>query len=360
MTDAKHDNNEHEEHEEHDDLDGPIILDDPGDSGVDLGPLPEPYNPEGHRCGFVTLVGQPNAGKSTLMNRLLGEKLAIVTPKPQTTRDQIRGVLTLPDKQLVFIDTPGVHKAKGQLNRAMVGAAIEALESVDLVILVVDARRALGAVSAKGSRHKSSDGMDGRVLYGDRRIVREIQRCGARYIVVLNKVDVVKKPQLLPVMQAYNSLPGGGAIMPVSAKTSDGLGELVDLIAERLPEGPRAYDADALTDRTLRFLCAELIREQVFLRTHQEVPYGVAVEIEVFEELPEVTNIAAVVHVERTSQRGILIGKGGLMMKEIATHARSEMQKMLGGRVFLEVLVRVEANWTERVQALRRFGYGQR
>lgn len=311
------------------------------------------------RCGFATLAGLPNAGKSTLMNALLGEKLAIVSDKPQTTRDQIRGVLTTGEQQLIFIDTPGVHNARNPLNRAMVGTAIEALESVDVVVLVVDAIRACKALAKAPDAPPTKDGIDGRVAFGDRRIVREIRRYNSRYMVVFNKVDAIKKPHLLPVLLAYANLPGVGPLVPVSARTGDGLGRLIEEIGRYLPEGPHQFDADALTDRSVRFLCAELLREQVFHKTHQEVPYGVAVEIELFEELPTVTNISAVVHVERASQRGILIGKGGKMMKDIATEARAEMSKMLGGRVFLEVLVRVEPNWTERVQLLQRFGYGQ-
>ncbi len=316
---------------------------------------------EGHRCGFATLTGQPNVGKSTLINSLLGEKLAIVSPKPQTTRDEIRGVLTMPDKQIVFIDTPGVHQARSPLNRAMVGVAIDALESVDVVVLVVDATRAAKAGKKAGKNVlRDEEGVDSRVLKGDRRIFRAVQRYNTRFLVALNKIDVVNKRHLLPVMQAYATLPGVGAIVPISAREADGLDLLIDAIAEFLPEGPRLYDADALTDRTVRFLAAELIREQVFLRTRDEVPYGVAVEIEVFEESPNRTRIQALIHVERASQRGILIGKGGAMIKAIGTQARAEIAQMLGQPVHLDLLVRVEAAWSERLAALRRFGYGQR
>ena len=314
-----------------------------------------------HRCGMVTLAGQPNAGKSTLLNQLLGEKLAIVSPKPQTTRDQIRGVLTTPDRQFVFIDTPGVHRARSPLNRAMVGVAIEALESVDVVVLVVDATKVWRNIQKVGNKPlPHEDEVDGRVMPGDRRIYRQTRQYNGKLMIALNKVDAIKKRHLLPIMQAYATLPEIGPIVPISARDGDGMEPLLEAIADYLPEAPRAFEPDMLTDRSVRFLAAELIREQVFWRTHQEVPYGVAVEIEVFDESDAITHIQALIHVERNSQRGILIGKGGAMIKEIGTAARKEIEHMLQSRVRLELQVRVELNWSERVTSLRRFGYGQR
>ena len=375
------------------------------------------------RCGHVTLTGQPNVGKSTLLNRLVGEKLAIVSPKPQTTRDQIRGIWTGPDTQVIFLDTPGIHRARSPLNRAMVGLAIEALESVDVVVLVVDAPLAarhaerialrdariarqieaaggpgtataavatgepvadtkdLDAIldraeaedaaavaeettaetaeeTAEGAHAKSNFmALDPRLPTGDRRVIHNILRYNQKWMVALNKIDLVRPRHLLPVMLALSTSPGVGAIVPISAETGDGVAALLDAIRGFLPEREAEYEADELTDRSLRFLCAELVREQVFLQTRDEVPYGVACEIEVFSELKDLTHIQALVHVEKPAQRGILIGKGGARMKELASAARLQMEQLLGRRVFLEVHVRVEPEWTERTQMLKQFGY---
>ena len=325
------------------------------------------------RCGIVTLAGQPNVGKSTMMNALVGEKLAIVSPKPQTTRDQIRGILTLTDTQVIFIDTPGVHRARSPLNRAMVAAAVEALETVDLVVLVVDAPRAHRGLRDKSrgpaSGHVPSPApssgpeslpLDGRIHPEDRKIIRRLRQHGCRWIVAINKVDAIKKRHLLPIMEVYGGAPDVEAVVPVSALTQDGLDILIEVIRKQLPLGEPLYGADDLTDRSLRFLASELIREQVFLQIQQEVPYGVAIEIEVFDEHEDVTHIQAVVCVERKSQRGILIGRAGTRMKSIASIAREQIQDMLERKVFLEIHVRVEKDWSQQLAMLRRFGYGTR
>ena len=337
------------------------------------------------RTGYATLIGQPNVGKSTLLNRLVGEKLAIVSPKPQTTRDQIRGIWTGPDSQVIFLDTPGVHQARSPLNRAMVGQAIESLESVDVVVLVVDAPEAerwLDRLGKRGAKHgteapapvepedvEAPDRMgddptakervyiDERISPADSRVIRQILRYNRRYMVALNKIDRLPPRKLLPIMAAYASLPAVGPIVPISARTGDGIHALRDAIRPWLPEREAEYAADELTDRSLRFLCAELLREQVFLQTRDEVPYGVACEIEVWEELPDLTHVQAVVHVEKQAQRGILIGKSGAQMKTLASQARAGMEELTGRKVFLEVHVRVEPNWSERVEMLRQFGY---
>lgn len=352
-----------------DDEDRPIVLpaEDDDDEAVDISGI--------ERCGLITLLGQPNVGKSTLMNALLGEKLAIVSPKPQTTRDAIRGILTTPRAQMVFIDTPGVHQASSPLNRAMVGVAMEAMETVDLVVHVIDARRFADALTRRGRptspppapppRAPDPDTpalppLDGRLAKGDRRIIHEVRKHRRRYMLALNKIDLVKKPHLLPIMEALGSAVDTEAIVPISAENGDGLDRLVAAIEALMPPGAPLYPPDDLTDRSLRFLTAELIREQVFLQIQQEVPYGVAVEIEVFDESQDIIHIQAVVHVERPSQRGILVGRGGSRMKEIATLARREIKAMLGRPVYLETLVRVEPKWSERLAMLRRFGYGRR
>lgn len=345
-----------------------------------------------HHFGLATLTGQPNVGKSTLLNRLVGEKLAIVSPRPQTTRDRIQGIFTARDTQIVFLDTPGIHKARSPLNRAMVGAAIESLESVDVVVLVVDAPQAvrwlaktdrrphpaprepqphqviaLGEpgepVSAEEEEAIAEEAevwrvpLDHRIAPGDRRIIHNILRYNRKWLVALNKVDCVKPRLLLPVMDALATAPSVGPLVPISARTGDGVAQLVEAIRGYLPEGEPEYAPDELTDRSLRFLCAELVREQVFLQIRDEVPYGVAVEIEVFEELPDLTHIQALVHVEKAAQRGILLGKGGLRMKELATQARLQMQQLLDRKVFLEVHVHVEPEWSERMETLKHFGY---
>ncbi len=325
--------------------------------------------------GFATLAGRPNAGKSTLMNAMLGEKLAIVSPKPQTTRDQIRGILTTPSTQVVFIDTPGLHEPRSRLNRAMVGAAVEALESVDLVVLVVDARRVHRAerrrkrgrpqrlqVREAGAQEHAErhPPLHPQLPAEDRRIIHQIRARERRWIIALNKIDAVRKPHLLPVMAAYGSAVDAEAIIPISARDGDGLGSLVSAIEGMMPKGPQLYGADELTDRSLRFLAAELIREQVFLQIEQEVPYGVAVEIEVWDESEDKVHIQCLIHVERKSQRGILVGKRGARLKAIGQASRREIEKMIGRKVFLQTLVRVEPGWSERLATLKRFGYSNR
>lgn len=364
------------------------IADEPPIEMAYQGP-PRPY-----RCGGVTLTGQPNVGKSTLMNRLLGEKITIVSPRPQTTRDQIRGIWTGTDMQAIFVDTPGIHRARSPLNRAMVGLAIEALETVDVVVLVIDAPMAAKWAERSGKREayrlahmdepqpdedadddtsEATDdaepteakaaakpervALDPRIAPGDRRVIHNILRYNQRWMVALNKVDLVRPSRLLPVMQGLDLAPGIGPIVPISARTGDGLSQLLEAIRAYLPEAEAEFGADELTDRSVRFLCAEFVREQVFLQTREEVPYGVACEIEVWEDLPDLTHIQVLVHVEKPAQRGILVGAAGSRMKQIATAARIHMERLLDRKVFLEVHVHVEERWSERVEKLKQFGY---
>jgi GTP-binding protein Era len=328
------------------------------------------------RCGEVVLAGQPNAGKSTLLNRLLGEKLAIVSPRPQTTRDNLRGILTTTEAQLIFLDTPGIHRARSPLNRAMVGQAVEALESVDVAVLVVDAPKAARWLQRHGQPQPADEvaedaaegdgetgAMDGRIDLderihpGDRRVIRQILRHTGKWMIALNKIDLVKPRHLLPLMQVLATAPQVGPIVPVSAWTADGLRQLVAEITRYLPVAEAEFGADELTDRPLRYLVAELVREQVFLQIREEVPYGVACETEVYEELEDLTHIQVLVHVEKPAQRGILVGKGGARMKALATLARQRMEQLTGRKVFLEVHVRVEPDWPQRLEKLRDFGY---
>ncbi|MSQ83461.1 MAG: GTPase Era [Myxococcales bacterium] len=335
----------------------------------------------GFRCGAVALVGQPNAGKSTLLNRLLGEKLAIVSQRPQTTRDNIRGVLTTSDAQIVLLDTPGIHKARSPLNRAMIGQAVEALESADVVVLIIDAQRAVRWQQRHEGEVNESNAMDDdepadpaqtevvtpasklvfdpQIHPGDRAVMRQILHNNQKWLIALNKVDLVRPRHLLPVMAALATAPHVGAIVPVSAWTADGLRSLLAAMRGYLPESEPEFDADELTDRSLRWLCAELVREQVFQQIREEVPYGVACETEAYEELPDLVHVQVLVHVEKPAQRAILIGKEGTRMKQLATLARGKMEALIGRKVFLEVHVRVEANWSGRSDKLKEFGYIQ-
>ncbi|MBM4342390.1 MAG: GTPase Era [Deltaproteobacteria bacterium] len=330
----------------------------------------------GYRCGVVTLVGQPNAGKSTLLNRLLGEKVAIVSQRPQTTRDTLRGILTTPTAQVALLDTPGIHKARSPLNRAMIGQAVEALEAADVVVLIVDAQKAVRwqqqhagearqAAEVDDDEAPAAEGPAAKLVFdphihpGDRAVMRQILHSNQKWLIALNKVDLVRPRHLLPVMAALATAPHVGAIVPVSAWTADGLRNLLAAMVPYLGEGPPQFPVDDLTDRSLRWLCAEMVREQVFQQIRDEVPYGVACETEVYEELPDLAHVQVLVHVEKPAQRAILIGRDGVRMKALASAARARMEALIGRKVFLEVHVRVEANWSARTDKLKEFGYLQ-
>jgi GTP-binding protein Era len=292
--------------------------------------------------GFVTLLGVPNVGKSTLLNRLLGGKLAIVTPKPQTTRDRILGVLTEERGQIVLLDTPGVHDAEKSLNTYMVGEAYAALQDADVAVLVVDAAAA-------------ERGREGGELEAE--IRSRAEHGGVPLVVALNKIDLLaRKESLLPLMERWQD---AAAVVPVCALDGDGVDRLIEEIWPRLSPGPAYFDGDALTDRSLRWLCAEAIREQVFLRTRQEIPYSTAVVVERFTERPDRgdTVLEAVVYVERDSQKGIVVGRGGRMIKEIGSEARQELEQLLEGPVHLRLRVAVEIDWSRSAGGMRRVGY---
>lgn len=293
-----------------------------------------------HRCGYVAIIGRPNVGKSTLLNRALGQKLSIVSRKPQTTRNRILGLVNTDDAQIVFLDTPGIHEASTAFNRRMVDAAVSALAEVDLVLLLVDASKAIDA-----SRH-------GQVL-------RALEKHKGPVVLVLNKVDLVKKPDLLPIIAAWDAAGDWAAIVPVSAQTGNGVPHLLEEIVSRLPEMPPFFDKEQLTDVSERFVVSELIREKVFRLTGQEVPYAAAVEIEEFEEKPskDLVRIMARVWVEREGQKGILIGKKGSKLKEIGTAARKDIERMLGCRVYLQLTVGVKQGWTTDRRLLQRLGH---
>jgi GTP-binding protein Era len=291
------------------------------------------------KSGFVALVGRPNAGKSTLLNRFAGQKLAIVSDKPQTTRHRILGVRHSAHAQMVFIDTPGIHKPMHRMNRRMVEAATGALGDADVVVLVVDATQASGA--------------------GDRFVLDLVRSAGTPALVALNKVDQIQKPALLPLMASYADAAPFRAIVPVSALTGDGVDALEGEILDALPDGDPLYPGEYLTDQTERTLAAELIREKVLHHTHDELPYTTAVTIDRFEEPAEpggLTRIFASILVEQPSQKPIVVGKGGDMIKRIGTEARRDLEAMLDGRVYLDLHVKVRGDWRDDERLLDEIG----
>lgn len=290
--------------------------------------MPDSSNPPGFASGFVSVLGRPNAGKSTLVNALVGAKVAAVAEKPQVTRNLIQGVLTLPTAQIVFLDTPGIHKPDTLFNRRMMDTVREALDQRDLLLFVADATVPPGPEEADA--------------------VRLVARARALAFLVLNKIDRLKdKALLLPRIEQYRALHDFAEYLPVSALKHDGLDELRRSIIARLPEGPAYFPEDYLTDQPERFLAAELIREQIFRQTHQELPHSVAVLVEEWRETPALTRISATVFVEREGQKGIMIGTKGAMLKAIGTRARLEMEAMFGRKVFLEIFVKVNRGWRE-------------
>lgn len=291
-----------------------------------------------HQAGFVAVVGKPNVGKSTLVNALVGEKIAIVSPKPQTTRRVIRGILTRPDAQIVFVDTPGIHKPQHKLGAAMVTAARAALDDVDVVVFVTD-----------GSRMPNDD---------DARIGKLLNtKCRAPILLVLNKMDLLKPSDVQAVTEAHWALVKYDDWMRVSATRGTNLNKLLTQILARLPQGPELYPADQVTDQTMQALAAELIREQVLLHTREEIPHSVAVAIDAWEERrADLTHISATIYVERDSQKGIVIGAGGALLKQIGQHARAEIEAWVGHQVYLELWVKVWEKWRERESSLRQLG----
>ncbi len=291
------------------------------------------------KSGFVAIVGAPNVGKSTLLNQLLGQKVAITSEKAQTTRNRILGVAHLPQAQLIFLDTPGIHRAKGPLNVRIVDVALKVLGAADLVLFIADA----------ASPDKAADQI----------ILQSLKKKNLPVVLAINKIDLVKKRKLLPLMDRWRNAYPFKAIVPISALERIQMDELLAEMVAVLPEGPKYYPDDSVTDMPERFIAAEMIREKVFRLTGEEIPYAVAVTVESFKERPEknLIDIQATIHVERESQKPIIIGKGGGMLKRIGTHAREEIEHMVGCKVFLTLWVRVQKNWTRDTGAIRRFGY---
>ncbi len=291
-----------------------------------------------YRSGYIAIIGRPNVGKSTLLNQLLGEKVAIVSPKPQTTRNRITGIRTTPRSQMIFLDTPGIHQAHSLMNRRMVEVALQTLHEVDIILWLLDARNSIGAQNE--------------------RIAEKLRNLKVPALILLNKIDAVAKPDLLPLMQQCAELLPGREIVPISALRGDNMTLLLDLLEKRLPDGPQYFPAGEFTDQSERFVAAEIIREKVFLRTHEEIPYGVAVTIDEFTEKEEkpLIVIKATIHTERESHKPILIGKKGAMLKEVGRLAREELEALLGCKIFLELFIRVDEGWTQDPHALTEMG----
>lgn len=301
--------------------------------------MAEEVKRSGFKSGFISIIGRPNVGKSTLLNLLLGEKIAIVSDKPQTTRNRILGIKNHPAGQIIFLDTPGIHRAQSRLNRSMVKVALATYSEVDGVCFMIEADR---------SDNDENDF-----------ILETLTKVEKPVFLVINKIDLVPKGDLLPIMERYSRLRSFEQIIPISALLGDGVETFVDELLKILPEGPRLFPEDMITDLPERFLVAELIREKVFQLTQEEIPYATAVVVEDFKEREEknLIVIRATIQVERESQKGILIGKRGRMLKEIGRLAREEIEALLGARVFLELWVKEEKNWREDPRALRRLGY---
>jgi GTPase len=291
-----------------------------------------------HRAGTVVIVGRPNVGKSTLLNALVGTKVAIVTSKPQTTRTRVVGIRNAPEGQVVFVDTPGIHAARSLLNRRMVETARRALEETEVAVLVVDASAGVSA--------------------GDQELARELAATTLPSVVVLNKMDRVARPQLLPLMAELGRLLPDREIVPASATRGENIPAVLAAVLRVLPEGPPLYPDDEFTTEPVRLLAQELIREQLFLATRDEVPYATATIVDRFEEKPDqrLTVIAATILVERQSHKGIVIGTKGERLRDIGTRARQGLEALLGTRVFLELFVRVEPGWTGNPRRLAELG----
>lgn len=311
------------------------------------------------KSGFVSIIGRPNAGKSTLINALVGEKVAIVTAKPQTTRTRIHGVLEVPAvkgkhpaAQIVFVDTPGVHKPGSSLDKRMMREVHNALETRDAVLLIVDATRRLDLPEARAEGDGEEGRKESRKESEDAFVFELLRKLDCPVFLLINKIDLIERAKLLPLIQRLSSLYHFAEVIPISARKRDGLDRLLAKLIEALPKGERYFPKDQFTDQPVRFLVSELIRERILVETGEEVPYASAVAVERFEE-PDprakspLTRIAAAIYCERSGQKAILIGKGGSKLKAIGTSARKEIESLLGTRVFLELHVIVKENWRE-------------
>lgn len=294
--------------------------------------------PGAFRSGFVTIIGRPNVGKSTLMNQIIGQKIAIMSDKPQTTRNKIHGVYTKDKLQMVFLDTPGIHKPDSKLGNYMVKVATDTLKEVDVVLFLIDVAAGLGG--------------------GDRFIVQQLKDVRTPVVLGLNKIDLVHPEALLPVIAQYKDLYPFADIVPVSALNGNNVETLLEQLGRYLPEGPQYYPADQITDHPEQFVCAELVREKILHLTREEIPHSVAVQIEAMSVRDNgVVDISAVIYVERDSQKRIVIGKKGELLKRIGESARKDMEALLGSRIFLQLWVKVKKDWRNTEHVLKDLGF---
>jgi GTPase len=293
------------------------------------------------KSGFISIIGRPNVGKSTFLNRVIGQKIAIMSDKPQTTRNKVQGVLTLPDAQLIFIDTPGIHKPKHKLGDFMMKVAQNTLKEVDLVLFMVNAEEGFGR--------------------GEEFIIEKFQSVKTPIFLVINKIDQIHPDDLLPIIESYQEKFPFKEVVPISALEGNNVGRLLDQIKTYMPEGPQFYPADQVTDHPERFIISELIREKALHLTREEIPHSLAVVIDKIErqENKDVIHVMATVIVERDSQKGIIIGKKGSMLKEIGQRARIDIENLLGSKVFLELWVKVQKDWRNKMSQLRDFGFNE-
>jgi GTP-binding protein Era len=293
--------------------------------------------PQEFKSGFVAVVGRPNAGKSTLVNRLVGQKVAIVTSRPQTTRNRIQGIVNRPNAQVVLIDTPGLHRPDSALGRQMMGEVNAAFDAVDVLALILDVSEDIGK--------------------GDRHAIERAARFERTRFLLLNKVDRIPKDSLLPIIESLGKMADFAEIIPISALTGDGVDRVLEKIIEYLPSGEPHFPADQYTDQPERFLAAELIREKAMTGTFHEVPHAVAVLVESFEESDKLIRIRATIYVEREGQKGILIGRAGASLKKIGTEARKELEEIFGTKIFLELFVKVLRDWRDNPQLVRQLDW---
>ncbi|MGP4072511.1 GTPase Era [Piscibacillus sp. B03] len=293
------------------------------------------------RSGFIAIIGRPNVGKSTFLNHVLGQKIAIMSDKPQTTRNKIQGVYTTERSQFVFIDTPGIHKPKHKLGDFMVQSSINTLNEVDMIMFMVNAKEGFGK--------------------GDQFIIDKLQNVDQPIFLIINKIDEVHPDELLPLISLYKDKLEFSEIIPISALNGNNVNHLLDVMEGYLPEGPQFYPEDQITDHPERFIISELIREKVLHHTREEIPHSIAVVIEGIqpEEDSDMINVQAMIIVERSSQKGIIIGKQGQMLRQIGTEARKDIESLLGSKVYLELWVKVQKDWRNRMTHLKDFGYNE-
>ncbi|MEY9868356.1 GTP-binding protein Era [Peribacillus sp. B2I2] len=296
---------------------------------------------KGYKSGFISIIGRPNVGKSTFLNRVIGQKIAIMSDKPQTTRNKVQGVLTQNDSQMIFIDTPGIHKPKHKLGDFMMKVATNTLKEVDLILFMINATEGYGR--------------------GDEFIIEKLQSVKTPVFLVVNKIDAMHPDDLLPIIEKYQQLYPFAAVVPISALEGNNVETLLEQIKEHLPEGPQFYPADQVTDHPERFIISELVREKVLHLTREEIPHSVAVVIDSIKKMDnsDTINVMATIVVERDSQKGIVIGKQGKMLKEVGSRARVDIENLLGSKVFLELWVKVQKDWRNKASQLRDYGFNE-